>query len=52
MTCRVNETTWETRLHTVVDSTDEMSESQVTGQFRVRAGSPGLAESMVDALQE
>lgn len=48
MTCRVDESTWETRLHTVLDPTDEMSPSDVTGQFTVRAGNPGLAESTVE----
>ena len=52
MTCRVNESTWETELHTVLESADEMSETQVTGQFRVRAGNPGLAEGMVDSTDD
>lgn len=52
MTCSVNETTWETTLHTVVDPTDEMSDAQITGQFRLRSGNPGLAESVVDALEQ
>ena len=52
MTCSVNETTWETRLHTVLDPSDEMSPTQVTGQFRVRAGSPGISESMVDSTEQ
>ena len=51
MTCSVDETTWETTLHTVLDATDEMSETQVTGQFRVSAGNPGLAESTVDSTE-
>lgn len=52
MTCSVTETTWETRLHTVLDSTEEMSDAQLTGQFRVRAGNPGLSESMVDSTEQ
>ena len=51
MTCSVDETTWETTLHTVLDATDEMSQTQVTGQFRVSAGNPSLAESTVDSTE-
>lgn len=52
MTCSVDETTWTTRIHTVLDPTDEMSQAQVTGMFRVRAGNPGIAESMVDNAEQ
>ena len=52
MTCSVDETTWTTRIHTVLDPTDEMSQTQVTGMFRVRAGNPGIAESMVDSTEQ
>lgn len=46
MICAVDENTWSTSLHSVVDTADEMSAVEVTAMFAVNTGRPSISTTI------
>lgn len=48
MICAVDENTWTTTIHTVIDTTDEMSGTELAATFTVDAGIQGIATAEIN----